>query len=169
MTYQFAVIGQPVAHSLSPVIHQAFAEQFHIQLNYEKIEAEMVTFEQQVNDFFKAGGKGLNITLPFKQMAFMLAKKHSERCQAAKAANTLWFEDGRIAADNTDGIGLINDISRYVQLENKTILLLGAGGAARGILWPLINAQPKKIDFRFVTIGTVPFEGTRARPTLSRP
>lgn len=141
MPNRFAVMGNPVAHSLSPFIHYYFAKQMGIQLSYEKIEVAEENFESQVADFFAEGGKGLNITLPFKQKAFMLAVERTSRCKQAKAANTLWVNEGRLHADNTDGIGLIRDLAKYLVLEGKQVLLLGAGGAARGIIGPLLAAK----------------------------
>lgn len=142
MMKRYAVMGNPIAHSLSPFIHQRFAEQTGIALNYEKILVPESDFEQQVGEFFAGGGKGLNITLPFKQKAFELAEGLTARCKAAKAANTLWFAEGMLQADNTDGIGLIRDLSNYGELAGKQLLVLGAGGAARGILGPLFAAEP---------------------------
>lgn len=137
------MIGNPIDHSLSPVIHQAFAQQINLPLLYEKILGNNVAFEQQVSTFFTEGGKGLNVTLPFKQRAYALAEKHSNRSIKAGAANTLWYENNKLIADNTDGIGLLRDLARYLSLTNKRILVLGAGGAARGIIHPLLEAKPE--------------------------
>jgi shikimate dehydrogenase len=145
VSHRFAVIGLPIAHSLSPVIHQYFAQQTKLVLTYEKIKGDEHSFEQQVSDFFASGGKGLNVTLPFKQRSFILAKKVSTRCKKAGAANTLWVHDGQLWADNTDGIGLIRDLARYIDVVGKKILLLGAGGAARGIIAPLLAANPSSL------------------------
>jgi len=139
--HRFAVVGNPVAHSLSPQIHQCFAAQCNVQLTYEKIKGDGSQFEQQVSDFFAANGKGLNITLPFKQRAFSLAQSTTERCQIAGAANTLWIDNNTLQADNTDGIGFIRDISGYLNLVGKKVLILGAGGAVRGIVGPLLKAN----------------------------
>jgi shikimate dehydrogenase len=138
----FAVIGNPIDHSLSPVIHHYFAKQMNVQLSYEKIKGNEKAFALQVKAFFNHGGKGMNVTLPFKQQAFALADQATERCKAAGAANTLWQEKGLLHADNTDGIGLLRDLQRHVSLNNKRILVLGAGGAVRGILLPLLSAKP---------------------------
>lgn len=146
MMVRCAVVGNPVAHSLSPVIHQLFARQAMILLAYDKIRGDDAHFESQIGDFFDSGGLGLNITLPFKTRAFAMATVVSERCLQAKAANTLWRHDGQLYADNTDGIGLIRDMARHVDLHNKTILLLGAGGAARGIIGPLLSAGVAKLS-----------------------
>lgn len=138
MSNRYAVMGNPVAHSLSPFIHQCFSEQTGKQLSYEKMLVTEEAFESQVANFFAQGGQGLNITLPFKQRAFAMADRSTPRCQQAKAANTLWMKEGRLHADNTDGVGLIKDLSRYLDLNAKKILLVGAGGAARGIIAPLL-------------------------------
>ncbi len=145
MKSHFAVIGNPISHSLSPRIHQYFAEQFEISLVYETIQAEEISFEKIVFDFFKQGGKGLNITIPFKQHAFEISQIRTARCQQAKAANTLWMNKGQLHADTTDGIGLIRDLSHHLSLNGKQVLLLGAGGAARGIIAPLLEAQVKDL------------------------
>ncbi|KTC87989.1 MULTISPECIES: shikimate dehydrogenase [Legionella] len=140
MRNRFAVMGNPIAHSLSPFIHQQFAEQTGIALSYEKILVPEDDFEAQVTHFFVQGGKGLNITLPFKQRAFAMAAVLRPRAMQAKAVNTLWMQDGQLHADNTDGIGFIRDLSHYLNLAEKHVLLLGAGGAARGIITPLLEA-----------------------------
>ncbi len=145
MIPHYAVMGYPVAHSLSPIIHQLFAEQTGRALAYNKIQIDLSLFEQQVGDFFNQGGKGLNITLPCKQRAFAMSEQRSRRCMQAQAANTLWMQAGRLHADNTDGVGLLRDIGHYVELAGKKIVLLGAGGAARGVLGPLLDAHPLKL------------------------
>ncbi|QDP71245.1 shikimate dehydrogenase [Legionella israelensis] len=145
MSYRFAVIGHPVAHSLSPVIHQDFANQAGICLQYDKLLGDKHAFEKQVNDFFARGGRGLNVTLPFKERAYAMASMATKRCLAAKAANTLWMESGKLQADNTDGIGLTRDLQRYLTLNGRNILILGAGGAARGILSPLLDFSPDRL------------------------
>jgi shikimate dehydrogenase len=138
---RYAVMGNPIAHSLSPLIYQSFAAQTGRSLSYEKILVAEDVFEFQVMDFFIQGGQGLNITLPFKQRAFAMADIITPRCQQAKAANTLWMKKGHLYADNTDGIGLITDLARYLDLGAKKVLLVGAGGAARGIIAPLLAAK----------------------------
>lgn len=143
---QYAVMGNPISHSLSPLIHHFFAKQTGIALQYDKIEVPIPLFEQYVFNFFKRPeSKGLNITLPFKERSFNMADWKSPQSQEAGAANTLWFKEGKLFADNTDGIGLIRDLKHYIELPNKTILLLGAGGAARGILGSLLASRPKAI------------------------
>jgi len=124
------------------MIHQYFAEQTNLQLTYEKIKADDTSFERQVSDIFTQGGKGLNVTLPFKQRAFAMAQIRSTRCQLAGSANTLWMKGDKLHADNTDGVGLIRDLAHLIELQGKRILLLGAGGAARGIINPLLEANP---------------------------
>lgn len=145
MSKRFAVIGNPVHHSLSPTIHQMFAEQTGIELTYEKILMDDALFEEQVLFFFNEGGAGLNITLPCKQRAFLMGKVPTPRCLLAKAANTLWWDKGMLQVDNTDGIGLVRDLARHVDLNQKRILLLGAGGAARGIIGALLNKKPLQL------------------------
>jgi shikimate dehydrogenase len=144
MTDLYAVIGNPIAHSKSPQIHAAFARQTGQDLRYERILAPLEDFAAAVADFRAAGGRGLNITLPFKEEAFDLAGERSRRASAAGAANTLSFKDGRAVADNTDGAGLVRDllVNHQFDLTAKRILLMGAGGAARGVIGPLLAAAP---------------------------
>lgn len=143
MTPKYAVIGNPITHSLSPTIHQHFSLQTQIPLTYDKIQGNEVNFEQQVTEFFAQGGRGMNVTLPFKRRAYLLAQNHSPRCQQAGAANTLWMENNQLQADNTDGVGLIRDLQRLLTIQDKSILILGAGGAVRGIIGPLLFYNPK--------------------------
>lgn len=145
MILRYAVMGYPVAHSLSPTIHQLFAEQTGNALLYEKIEIVLPNFEQQVMDFFAQGGMGLNITLPCKERAYAMSDDKSARCLQAGAANTLWMKNARLQADNTDGVGLLRDLTRYIELPHKSILVLGAGGAVRGVLGPLLQNGPKTL------------------------
>ncbi len=142
------VIGQPVAHSLSPVIHQAFAKDNHIALRYEKYEATAANFAQTVATFFSDGGLGLNVTLPFKSLAFQLADDYSQAAKAARAASCLWRKaNGKIYADNFDGAGLIQDLLRHHDFHfcQKRVLIIGAGGACQGILPALLEKAPLKI------------------------
>ncbi|KTD64750.1 shikimate dehydrogenase [Legionella spiritensis] len=141
MSDHYAVMGDPIAHSLSPVIHHLFAAQAKITIRYDKILVQPQQFRRQVERFFQDGGKGLNVTLPFKEEAFAMAGVATSRCQQARAANTLWMEQGVLHADNTDGAGFIRDLSRHVDVAGKTLLLLGAGGAARGVIAPLLAAS----------------------------
>jgi len=153
MPNHYAVMGDPISHSLSPEIHQLFAKQTGCILTYEKIQIDPLTFEQQVNDFFNTGGKGLNITLPCKQRAFAMSEVVTDRCLQAKSANILWQHMGKLYADNTDGIGLLRDLSRYIDLTDKRILLLGAGGAVRGVLGPLLSTNPAKLTVANRTVA----------------
>lgn len=142
----YAVFGHPIAHSLSPEIHQQFAKQTGIALRYKKIKVPLLQFEKYVNDFFRSGGQGLNVTVPFKERAFAMAEVKSERVRLAGAANVLWMEKGQLHADNTDGIGLIRDLKHHhVSFVNKAILILGAGGASRGIIGPLLQENPASL------------------------
>lgn len=136
-----AVIGNPIAHSRSPEIHLAFANQGNLRLSYERMLADNNDFANHVQGFFAQGGKGLNVTVPFKEKAFALATKLSPSAEVAGAVNTLWMKDGVLHGDNTDGVGLVHDLqSQGYDPKDKRILLIGAGGAAKGVLLPLINA-----------------------------
>ena len=137
-----AVIGHPVAHSRSPQIHTAFARQTGIALDYTRIDAEPEAFEAVVADFFANGGWGLNVTVPFKERAIQwAAHQASPRARLAGAANTLWCSQGAPQACNTDGVGLLADLKRSLHWrDDLNILLIGAGGAARGALMPLLDA-----------------------------
>lgn len=145
MHERFAVMGAPVAHSLSPVIHHAFAEQCGIRLVYEKRLVSSETLASQISSFFESGGRGLNVTHPCKLRAFALSAIATPRCKTAHAANTLWMDQAKLYADNTDGIGLVRDLKRYTALAGKRILILGAGGAAQGIIPALEAEHPKQI------------------------
>jgi shikimate dehydrogenase len=140
--HRFAVVGHPVQHSRSPIIHHAFAQQFGIDLSYEKIEAPINHFEATVEQFFKTGGHGLNITVPFKENAWRIAQNHlSARASLAGAVNTLWQVNEHLHGCNTDGVGLVNDLKRLgVKLNGARIMMVGAGGAARGVMQPLLDA-----------------------------
>ncbi|HXA47555.1 MAG TPA: shikimate dehydrogenase, partial [Burkholderiaceae bacterium] len=144
---RYGLIGHPVAHSKSPTIHGAFAAQTGQNLNYERILAPLDGFVATVQSFIDQGGKGLNVTLPFKLEAHALAHSLTERGRMAGAVNTLKISDGHILGDNTDGVGLVADIESNagVTLNGKRVLLLGAGGAARGAILPLLNAHPKSL------------------------
>src|SRR4051812_17410335 len=142
MTERYAVIGNPVAHSQSPAIHARFAALTGKDIAYERIEAPRDGFDRTVAAFRAAGGRGLNITLPFKQAAFRYCDETSERASAAQAVNTLVFTD-RVRGDNTDGIGLVRDLESNLALplRGKSVLLLGAGGAAQGVVGSLVEAK----------------------------
>ncbi len=140
MSDRYAVIGNPVAHSKSPWIHAEFARAAGHDIEYSRIEAPLDAFAQAVERFRAAGGKGANVTVPFKQQAFALCNRVSARARLAKAANTLVFADS--FGDNTDGVGLVRDISWNLglPLKGKRLLLLGAGGAAQGVVGALLEA-----------------------------
>ncbi len=145
---RYAVMGNPVAHSKSPLIHQQFARQLGHSIEYRAIQVDPGGLAQAVEQFRAQGGKGLNITVPFKLDAFRLTDHLSERARLAGAVNTLKFEaDDRIFGDNTDGAGLVHDleINLGVHLRDKNILILGAGGAVRGVLGPLLRHHPKRV------------------------
>jgi shikimate dehydrogenase len=144
----YCVMGNPVAHSRSPWIHARFAELTGQALRYERNLVVLDGFAKALADFAAAGGKGCNITVPFKLEAAQAATQHSPRVALAGAANTLaWRADGQLYADNTDGLGLVADITRNagVALAGRDILLLGAGGAAAGVLGPLLEQAPRRI------------------------
>jgi shikimate dehydrogenase len=144
---QYLVIGNPVAHSKSPAIHAQFAAQTAQHMAYQSLTAPLDGFAASVHAFIHAGGKGANVTVPFKLEAYSIATHLTARAQAAGAVNTLKFEGEQILGDNTDGIGLVADITRNAGLtfQNKRILLLGAGGAARGVLMPILLEQPNEL------------------------
>lgn len=142
MTDRYAVIGNPISHSKSPLIHQLFAQQTGQDMSYEAIEAPLDGFAATIQRLRAEGYKGCNVTVPFKLEAYQLCDRLGERARDAKAVNTLIFQDGKILGANTDGAGLLNDIEQNLgfKLMWKNVLLLGAGGAASGVLWPLFNA-----------------------------
>ncbi len=146
-TDRYAVIGNPIAHSRSPQIHALFAHQTRQPLQYDRILADEPAFESVVQQFFREGGRGLNVTVPFKLRAYAMAEPRlSERARAAGAVNTLWQQDGALHGCNTDGVGLVRDLARLgVELQGANVLLIGAGGAARGVLLPLIEAGCARI------------------------
>jgi len=143
----YCVMGHPIAHSRSPRIHARFAELTGAPLRYEARLVPLDGFPQALRDFAAQGGRGCNVTVPFKLEAAQCATTRSERVQLAGAANTLVFEDGAIHADNTDGLGLVADIERNAgfALAGRDVLLVGAGGAAAGVLGPLIAAGARHV------------------------
>ena len=142
MPDRYAVIGNPIAHSKSPLIHAAFARQTGQDLEYGRILAESDGFTGEVRRFFAAGGRGLNVTVPFKEEAWRLVDERSPRAETAGAVNTLIaLPDGRLRGDNTDGVGLVRDlaVNHGFDFRGRRVLLLGAGGAVRGVLRPLLE------------------------------
>ena len=145
---RYAVMGNPIAHSKSPQIHQLFAQQTGQSISYQAILVEKHRFAEAVAEFLTAGGKGLNVTVPFKQEAWQIADQLSARAQRAGAVNTLMLrEPGGLLGDNTDGVGLVRDLTANlaVELAGKRLLMLGAGGAARGVLAPLLEQEPRHL------------------------
>src|SRR6059058_1977232 len=138
----YCVMGNPVEHSKSPWIHARFAELTGHSLRYDRRLVPVGGFEQAVRDFRAAGGKGCNVTVPFKFDSPRIATRLTPRAQLAQASNTLRFDGDEALADNTDGIGLVSDIARNagVDLQGCDVLLVGAGGAAAGVLGPLVEA-----------------------------
>ena len=142
MTDQYAVFGNPIGHSKSPIIHSAFARQTGQDMTYKSILAPLDGFDDAVEAFIAAGGRGANVTVPFKQEAFQLVTRLTPRAELAGAANTLIFDGDEIIGDNTDGVGLLRDITINLgyPVAGKRVLLLGAGGASRGVVGPLLEA-----------------------------
>ena len=145
MTDQYAVIGNPIQQSKSPLIHTAFAKTTNQDLEYTKIEGH--AFAADVDAFRARGGRGMNITAPFKLDAFAYATERSERAQLAGAANAMKFEGDRVMAENFDGVGLVRDVTHNLgcALKGKRVLVLGAGGATRGALLPFLAEQPAEL------------------------
>ncbi len=148
-TKQYGVMGNPVSHSKSPQIHQLFAQQFGVAMEYNRIQVDIGGFEQAVSHFIAHGGSGLNVTVPFKVSAWRLCggtgNHLSERAQHAEAVNTIRVDDdGAVFGDNTDGVGMVRDIENNIGLKiaSMRVLVLGAGGAVRGILAPLVHCHP---------------------------
>jgi len=142
---EYAVMGNPITHSKSPLIHTAFAEQTQQRMQYSAIQVDPGGFAQAVGNFFAVGGKGLNVTVPFKGEAYNLTSELSPRAKLAGAVNTLKpTSDALLYGDNTDGIGLVRDLTNNlnITISGKRLLLIGAGGAARGVLGPLLEQQP---------------------------
>lgn len=146
-TDRYGVMGYPVSHSRSPVIHRLFALQTNQDIQYELLQVAPDKLETAVNQFGRTGGKGLNITVPHKSEVVRLVDDMSERAAVAGAVNTLVFEDGKLFGDNTDGVGLMHDlqVNHGLKLKGANILILGAGGATRGIVSPLLEAEPGSI------------------------
>lgn len=146
MRKQFAVIGNPIEQSRSPELHHAFAEKMGLDIEYKKRLAPLDGFIKSITDFFENNGIGMNVTVPFKEQAFEQCDQLTERAKIAKAVNTLWMEHGKLHGDNTDGQGLVAAIQALNwPLKDISILILGAGGATRGVIYPLAQAGVKKI------------------------
>lgn len=150
----YGVIGHPIRHSLSPIIHHAFAKEFDIPLQYDAIDIEPNDFEHRIEMLKRQGYLGFNITVPFKEIAYHWANQKTARAEIAKAVNTLYFEQNDVFGDNTDGIGLMRDltINQQLNLEHKQILLLGAGGALRGILFQILQSKPSHVHIANRTV-----------------
>ena len=164
----FCDARMPITHSKSPVIHALFGEGVNLELTYEKVEVSSGCLRVAIEQFKKAGGTGMNVTVPLKEEAFEIADEQSDRAVKAGAANTLCFKDGRIAADNTDGSGIVRDLklNNSITLEGKTILILGAGGAAKGVIPALIKENPFsiKVSNRTISRAEALVEFTRDYP-----
>ena len=154
MIDRYAVIGNPVAHSKSPQIHALFAFENGQDMEYGRLLAPLDGFRETVERFRAEGGRGLNVTVPFKEEAYRFAASHSERARAAEAVNTLRFDAGAIYGDNTDGAGLVRDIrdNLGVAIAGRRVLLLGAGGAARGVIGPLLTEHPNDLTIANRTV-----------------
>ena len=151
----FAVFGNPIEHSRSPKIHSLFSQQTKINIIYRSECINLEKFSEAVKNFFSLGGSGLNVTVPFKTEAFVLSDELSKRASNAGAVNTLFFKDGCIHGDNTDGVGLLYDLEKNLKwkLKGANILIIGAGGAARGIIEPILHARPSSLTISNRTIA----------------
>ncbi len=152
----YAVVGNPISHSKSPRIHNLFARQTGEPVEYTAIQAPLDDFAGTVRNFFAGGGQGLNVTVPFKEQAWSLADRRTPEAEKAGAANTLYQDgEGLLTADNTDGTGLVTDLTRNhnVSLQGKRLLVLGAGGAVRGVLGPLMATGPAAITVANRTVS----------------
>ncbi len=171
----YAVVGHPISHSKSPRIHSLFALQTGESLEYTAIQAPLDDFEGTVRGFFERGGQGLNVTVPFKEQAWAMADRRSSRAEKAGAANTLFLNSQKLLiADNTDGQGLVMDLIRNhgIDLEGKRVLMLGAGGAVRGVLSPLLGRKPALLTLANRTVSKAEalvalFEDESAATTLA--
>lgn len=163
MTRRFAVVGNPVGHSLSPRIHRMFAQQTGCDLEYDALLAPLDGFVRTMHAFFDGGGVGVNVTLPFKEAAFDWVTSCDEHAGSAGAVNTIVAVGGGFRGHNTDGIGLIRDLTINLRcdLRGKRILVLGAGGAVRGVLGPLLGASPSCVVVANRTVA-------RARALIDR-
>ena len=147
LTDNYAVFGNPVKHSKSPDIHACFARQSGLELTYQAIEVPVDNFAAYLQTFFAQSGKGLNITIPFKEAACSICNVLTDRAKRAASVNTIWFSGGAIHGDTTDGQGLVNDLvdNNEISINGKSVLILGAGGTVKSILQPLCDQNPKDI------------------------
>jgi shikimate dehydrogenase len=150
----FAVIGNPIHHSLSPQIHSAFAKEAGLHIDYEAVLSPLDEFKNTIHKLIAQKLSGANITLPFKKEAYELASQHSNHAKIAEAVNTLEFKDDQIIGHNTDGVGLVRDLERNLntQLKHKKILLIGAGGAAEGVIYSMLEKNPSELTLTNRTI-----------------
>jgi len=149
MLDQYIVVGNPIAHSKSPFIHAQFAKQTSQNLSYTSLQVGDNDFDIAVKNFIKQGGKGLNVTVPFKEQAWAIVNERSAEAEIAGAVNTITIgAEGFLRGDNTDGVGLVNDLTHNLaqNIKNKRVLVVGAGGAVRGVIGPLLKCQPSNID-----------------------
>jgi shikimate dehydrogenase len=154
ITKKFAVLGHPISHSLSPKIHNHFAKQFGIQIEYQRIDEDGRNFKKTLNELKEAGYAGLNITLPLKNLAWEVCEELSLRSQQTKSVNTISIKNGKFFGETTDGLGLIADLNlKGVALKNKKILVIGAGGASNGVMYDLISQCPEIISLTNRTIS----------------
>lgn len=170
MKRKFAVIGHPVAHSLSPAIHHAFAKQCDLAIEYTRLDPGSVPFAAALAEFRAQGGCGASVTLPYKYELYRLAQQHTPTAEAARAANTLWWNQAdELVVDNTDGLGLVWDLQQRlsVALKGARILLVGAGGAAAGVLPSLLIEQPKQVFVANRTVEKAQQLIERQRPVFS--
>jgi shikimate dehydrogenase len=170
MTDRYAVVGNPVAHSLSPEIHAAFARQTGQDIEYAKLLAPPEEFTVTVLKFRALGGNGVNVTVPFKHEAWTLADVRTADAEDARAVNTLAFRDGKIVGHNTDGIGMLTDIETNLgfSVRGKRVLLMGAGGATYGVTQPLLKAKPSRLVVANRTLGKAEALAAHFKPVAER-
>ncbi len=142
----YGVFGNPIGHSKSPQIHEQFAVNSHQALVYFRIQPPLDGFKKMIHEFFQMGGKGASVTVPFKVEAHDLCDQLSSRAKLAGAVNTVWQKNGLLCGDNTDGVGLVRDLlAQGVAIKEKKVLILGAGGASRGIIQPILLEKPRSL------------------------